>query len=65
LPFKVKAAAKFENHAQVHPLKFIKGIVEEFVNLGGKVFEESRVVSIKDKNPCVVQTKNGTIKAKK
>ncbi len=65
LPFKVKMAARFDNHAEIHPLKFIKGIVESFTNLGGKVFEESRVIKVKDGNPCIIETKNGTIKANK
>lgn len=66
LPFEVKMAARFENQAQMHPLKFIKGIVESFIALGGKVFDESRVMEIVDGEMCEAKVKTGSsIRGKK
>ena len=66
LPFGVKMAAQFENHGQMHPLKFIKGIVESFITLGGKVFDESRVMQVVDGEICEVKVETGSsIRAKK
>lgn len=56
LPFPVKGAAKFNNQARFHPLKFLKEISE-----GITVYEQTKVKKVKDDQ---IDTENGTVHAK-
>lgn len=60
LPFDVKAAIKFENQAQFHPLKYITSIAKEIPGEGSHIFEFSKVVDVDDGEKCVVVTNNGS-----
>lgn len=65
LPLPVKAAIKFSNQAQFHPRKFLLPIAEEFISLGGKIYEETEIKDIKaGKTLNNVVGQNGIIKAK-
>lgn len=55
LPFKIKAAVKFENQAQFHPLKFLKKIASMLT-----IFENTKVIRIENN---IVETTSGNIKA--
>ena len=55
LPFAIKGAVRFENQAQFHPLKFLKGISEEI-----DLCEKTKVLSV-DGNR--VETNRGTVTA--
>lgn len=57
LPFPVKAALKYEDQAQFHPLEFLKGIAKEL-----DVYEHTRVIWMKGNE---VVTDRGSVKAKK
>ncbi|MHB8124763.1 MAG: FAD-dependent oxidoreductase [Desulfitobacteriaceae bacterium] len=59
LPFPIKAAVRFDNQAQFHPLKFLLPLAKDFLNGGGNIFEQSRVVNIEDKGPYVIITNSG------
>ena len=58
LPFKVKAAIRFDNQAQFHPLKFLDKVANKL-----KIYENTRVTQI-DKNGLIT-TDQGSVKAKK
>ncbi|HKL79201.1 MAG TPA: FAD-dependent oxidoreductase [Mobilitalea sp.] len=58
LPFKVKAAIRFDQQAQFHPLKFLDAVAEKLI-----IYENTRVTEI-HKDGLIV-TDKGKIKAKK
>ena len=58
LPIKVKAAIRFDNQAQFHPLKFLDKVANKL-----KIYENTRVTQI-DKNGLIT-TDQGSVKAKK
>ena len=59
LPFDIKAAMKFDNQAQFHPLKYLISIAKEIPGDGSHIFESTKVVDVKDGERCVVITGNG------
>ena len=58
LPFQVKAAIRFDNQAQFHPLKFLDAIAE-----GLTIYENTRVTEILSNG--IIKTDKGSVKAKK
>ncbi|GAB3327676.1 FAD-dependent oxidoreductase [Larkinella ripae] len=40
------ACVRFPEQAQFHPLKYLKGLAEAFVRLGGEIYTETRVTNI-------------------
>jgi glycine/D-amino acid oxidase-like deaminating enzyme/nitrite reductase/ring-hydroxylating ferredoxin subunit len=59
LPFDIKAAIKFDNQAQFHPLKYLLSIAKEIPGDGSQIFELTKVVDIEDEENCTVVTSNG------
>ncbi|MDD2233511.1 MAG: FAD-dependent oxidoreductase [Desulfitobacteriaceae bacterium] len=59
LPFPIKAAVRFDHQAQFHPRKFLLPLANEYMNSGGKIFEQSRVVDIEKEGPYVIITNSG------
>lgn len=57
LPFVVRGALKFNNQAQFHPLKFLKGVSENL-----DIYEDTKVLSIEDDK---VITNKGTVTAER
>ena len=62
LPFKVKAAVKFSDQATFHAQKYITGLAKSVHGDESYVFEQSRIISIRDGNPASVRTANATIR---
>lgn len=60
LPFDIKAAIKFENQAQFHPLKYLTSIAKAIPGDGSHIFEFSKAVDVEDKEKCIVVTNNGS-----
>ncbi|NLO09956.1 MAG: FAD-dependent oxidoreductase [Clostridiales bacterium] len=65
LPFKVKAAIRFDNQAQFHPLKFLDGVAETL-----KIYENTRVTQINKNGLIITESEHngsfrGSVKAKK
>ncbi|MBH1942169.1 FAD-dependent oxidoreductase [Mobilitalea sibirica] len=58
LPFKVKAAVRFDNQAQFHPLKFLDAVAKELT-----IYENTKVTEI-HKNG-LIKTDQGSVKADK
>ena len=63
LPFKNIKAIRVDGQAQFHPRQYLLAIVEQFVHLGGKVFEHTRAIDVADGQPCKVKTESGEITA--
>jgi Rieske Fe-S protein len=57
LPFKVKAAIRFDQQAQFHPIKFLEGVSKKLT-----IYEHTKVTEVK-KDGLII-TENGTVKAK-
>lgn len=61
LPFPAAAAIVFPNQAEVHIGKYMAGLCAE---LAGSIYENTRVSSVEDGDPCTVVTERGTVRAK-
>ncbi|MFJ3202866.1 FAD-dependent oxidoreductase [Streptomyces sp. NPDC086989] len=59
LPFPVAGAVRVEDQAQFHPLKYLHGLVDEIVALGGRIHEGTRVTRLDDGDPCLLTTDSG------
>jgi len=59
LPFNVKAAIKFDNQAQFHPLKYLKVLADEIPGDGSHIFERTKIVDIEEGNICTLIANNG------
>jgi glycine/D-amino acid oxidase-like deaminating enzyme/Rieske Fe-S protein len=72
LPFAVRGAVRFEDQAQLHAVKYLDGLARAVVGNGSHVFEDSRVISIRDGGPgatatavtATVQTARGSVRAR-
>ncbi|WP_399036971.1 FAD-dependent oxidoreductase [Streptomyces sp. ASQP_92] len=60
LPYPVAGAVRVEDQAQFHPLAYLRGIVDDLVALGGRVYENTRVTGVDGGDPCRVTTASGT-----
>lgn len=63
LPFPVKLGARFEGQAQFHAGKYMAEMTAAFVRGGGRIHERTRVLSIEDGEPAVVETESGKVTA--
>ena len=61
LPFDVRAAMRWDDQAQFHPVKYVKGLAETLAGDGVAVFEGSRVV---DWGTGRIATEAGTVRAR-
>lgn len=59
IDIKIKAAVRFENQAQFHPLKYLLHLANEVTNLGGQIFEQSKAIDLKKTSAYVITTENG------
>jgi glycine/D-amino acid oxidase-like deaminating enzyme len=64
LPFDTLGAVKFANQASFHSGKYIQGLAKFIHGNNSYVFEQSQATSIKDSDPCIVDTASGSVKAK-
>ncbi|HEY6070452.1 MAG TPA: FAD-dependent oxidoreductase [Chthoniobacterales bacterium] len=56
---KTDAALRFPQQAQFHPLKYLEGVTRAIVDLGGKIFNGTRIVSVKDGERVKIETDDG------
>jgi glycine/D-amino acid oxidase-like deaminating enzyme len=64
LPFKVTAAVKFSGQAKLNAQAYAAGLAAAVAGDGSHVFENSRVIGIRDGQPGRVRTAAGAIKAR-
>ena len=50
---------RFPQQAQFHALKYLDGVARAIVDLGGKIFTGTRVVSVKAGDPVTIETSGG------
>jgi glycine/D-amino acid oxidase-like deaminating enzyme/nitrite reductase/ring-hydroxylating ferredoxin subunit len=64
LSFDTGPCVQFSNQAQFHPLKYLNGLVQSFVGKGGRIYTQTRALSIQgDKTQQTVETPYGKIYA--
>ncbi|HKI02546.1 MAG TPA: FAD-binding oxidoreductase, partial [Thermoanaerobaculia bacterium] len=63
LPFPVAAAVRYEDQARFHPLSYLAALARTVHANGGRIYEETRVVSVDSGEPCRVETEHGTVTA--
>ena len=63
LPFPTRAAVLFEDQAQFHPGKYLEALASHFAGDGCHIFDETHVLDVKEKTPCVVETNGGSLTA--
>ena len=59
LPFDVAAAIRVSNQAQFDPVRYLRGLAARFAELGGRLFEHSPAIKVKDAKPCTVRVRGG------
>ena len=64
LPFAVRGAVRFDGQAQLHAVKYLQGLARAVDGGGSHVLEDSRVTSVRDGMPGVVETGRGTVRAR-
>ncbi len=64
-PFPVTAMARVEMQAQYNPLQYIQQMAAAIEDENCMIYEDTKVIDIKDGEPCVLKTEGGTIRAKK
>lgn len=65
LPFPTAGAVVFPRQAELHIGMYLAGLVQAFTAAGGRVFEDTRVTSVDDGDPCTVVTESGVVRAAK
>ena len=63
LPFYTAGAVRFPDQAQFNPARYVIGLAKAVQELGGRIFEMSRVVSIDEASRWRAVTDNGTVHA--
>ncbi|MDQ0271495.1 FAD-dependent oxidoreductase [Cytobacillus purgationiresistens] len=61
IPFNIPTTGvlAMHNQAQFHPVKYLKGLLDEFVNNGGTVYENTTAIDVEEGTEPVVITKDG------
>lgn len=59
LPFAVKAALRFDDQAQFHPLKYLKALAQLSCDKGLLIFENTEALDIDQAHKLSVETRNG------
>ncbi|MCV5403396.1 FAD-dependent oxidoreductase, partial [Escherichia coli] len=59
IPIPVQSALVIKNQAQFHPLLYLKTLLEKFVEMGGKVYEQTTAIDVETGDSPQVITKGG------
>jgi len=60
----VRAAIKIGEQAQFHPLKYLHAVAAQVDGDGSQLFEETRATAVDGRDPYVVETPNGSTRAR-
>lgn len=63
LPFSVQAAVRFKNQGTFHILKYLQALARLVDGEGSYVFENTKAKRVKDGDPVIFKTKQGTVTA--
>ncbi|MEJ7786829.1 MAG: FAD-dependent oxidoreductase, partial [Solirubrobacteraceae bacterium] len=63
LPYPVAGAVRLPDQAQLHATNYLVGLARSVAGDGSHVFEQTRVVGVKDGARCEVETEEGSITA--
>ncbi|WP_142846385.1 FAD-dependent oxidoreductase [Telmatospirillum sp. J64-1] len=63
VPVPHKLGIRFSDQAQFNPVAYADGLARAVVQAGGNIFEQTRVTSVEEGNPCGVVTEGGRIEA--
>lgn len=63
VPVEARAAMRFDSQAQFHPVKYLMRLADEFLARGGRIHERTRVIRVRGRSPCEVETRTGTVRA--
>lgn len=63
-PFKIDAIANIAHQAQFNPLKYVQGLAAAIESETCRIFEGTKVIDVKDGEPCIVHTQQGKVTAK-
>jgi len=63
LPYPVAGAIKYENQAGFHPRKYLLSLVKKIEGDGSRIFEQTKVLKVKEGDICQVVTEKGIILA--
>nr|MBI1229514.1 FAD-dependent oxidoreductase [Cytophagales bacterium] len=63
-PLPVKDVITIPGQAQFDPLIYTRELAQNIHSSRCQIFENTKVLDVLDKNPCIVKTANGTVKAK-
>jgi len=63
LPFPTIAGLRFDDQAQIYPLRYLGPMLDLLVEHGCQVFEDTPVTAFEDGTPCTVSTAAGTVTA--
>lgn len=59
LPFDVAGSITLPRQAQFNPVAWVRGVASVLPDMGCQIFEHTRVTSVKDASPCVLETEDG------
>jgi glycine/D-amino acid oxidase-like deaminating enzyme/nitrite reductase/ring-hydroxylating ferredoxin subunit len=63
LPFAVAGAIRVDDHAQFHPIKYLRGLTARIPGDGSHVFERTCATTVESGEPAVVETNAGRVVA--
>ncbi len=61
LPFPVGAAIRLEDQAQFHPVRYLRGLIDDLLRQGGQVFEDTCAVKLQPGSPARVTIESGVV----
>jgi glycine/D-amino acid oxidase-like deaminating enzyme/nitrite reductase/ring-hydroxylating ferredoxin subunit len=59
LPIATRLGIRFEDQAQFHPLRYVGSLAERVAGEGCSVFEDSRVLTVEEAEPCRLELERG------
>lgn len=64
LPFRADCGVLYEAQAQLHPRKYLNALAEILLQYNGYIFERTRVLDVRDRDPVRLTTEVGEVRAK-